>query len=217
MNDSDIYSELRNYMVERQIISRGVIEKKVLNALRKVPRHLFVPEEYKQLAYEDHPVPIGYGQTVSQPYIVAFMTELLSVDINDKVLEIGTGSGYQAAVLSQLTRSVYTIEIIDELAASAEERLKSLGYNSIEIKNGDGYYGWAEKAPFDKIIVTAAAGHVPPELIKQLKPGGMIVIPIGRQFSIQYLTIIRKDLNKVLSAEQILPVRFVPFVGHAEG
>ena len=216
LKDSDLYSSLRIDMVERQIISRGVSDPQVLEAMKSVPRHLFVPPEDRQMAYEDHPLPIGFGQTISQPYIVAFMTELMQIEKGDKVLEIGTGSGYQAAVLSALTDDVYTIEIVNELAESADNRLKSLGYNSIEVKNDDGYYGWSEKAPFDKIIVTAAAGHVPPELIKQLSPGGMIVIPIGKQFSVQYLTIISKDTSGTLSAERILPVRFVPFVGQAQ-
>ena len=215
-NKSDTYSDLRLEMVERQIISRGISDRKVLSALKTVPRDLFVPEIYIDQAYADHAVPIGFGQTISQPYIVAFMTELLAVEKGDRILEIGTGSGYQAAVLSELTDHVYTIEIIKELARSAADRFKSFGYKSIESKEGDGYYGWPEEAPFDKIIVTAAAGHVPPDLIKQLKPGGMIVIPIGRQFSTQYLTVIRKDSEGNLTGEPVLPVRFVPFTGKVQ-
>jgi len=214
--DPEIYSDLRNEMVETQIVSRGITTKGVVLAMRSVPRHLFVPEEYKQRAYGDHALPIGFGQTISQPLIVALMTELLQVEEGDKILEIGTGSGYQAAVLSLLTDHVYTMEIIAELAQSALDRLNSLNFDSVEVRQGDGYYGWQEKAPFDKIIVTAAAGHVPPPLINQLKPGGLIIIPIGRQFEVQYLTIIRKDNEGGLSSRQVLPVRFVPFVGQAE-
>ena len=213
---SDLYSELRNNMVDRQIISRGISDKSVLHALRTVPRHLFVPETDIQQSYADHAVPIGYGQTISQPYIVAIMTELLKVESDDRVLEIGTGSGYQAAVLSMITEHVYTVEIIEELAESSGNLFKRLGYTSIELKTGDGYYGWAEKAPFDKIIVTAAAGHVPPDLIRQLKPGGIMLIPIGRQYAVQFLTVIKEDIQGKLTGEQILPVRFVPFVGQAE-
>ena len=216
INESDIYTELRTSMVEKQILARGVSDIRILEVMGTVPRHLFVSEEYIQQSYADHPLPIGYGQTISQPYIVAFMTEILSVESGDRILEIGTGSGYQAAVLSMLTDHVYTMEIIDELALEAEKRLAELGFDSIEIKKGDGYFGWPEKAPFDKIIVTAAAGHVPPDLIEQLNPGGMILIPIGRPFSVQYLTVIRKDLQGIMSAERILPVRFVPFTGQAE-
>jgi len=212
----DIYRDLRNEMVDKQIVSRGIDSEDVLGAMRSVARHLFVPEEYKHQAYDDHAIPIGYGQTISQPFIVAIMTQLLQVVNGDKVLEIGTGSGYQAAVLSLLTDQVYTMEILVQLEEAAEKRLKSLGYDSVEIQQGDGYYGWPEEAPFDKIIVTAAAGHVPPPLIDQLKPGGIIIIPIGRQFEVQYLTMILKDSEGDLSSRQVLPVRFVPFVGQAE-
>jgi len=203
-------------MVRIQIENRGIRDSRVLQAMRDVPRHLFVPEGLRRHAYNDHALPIGYGQTISQPYIVALMTHLLDVKEGDRILEIGTGSGYQAAVLSELTGEVYTLEIIDELAAAAAVRFTDLGYPTITSKQGDGYYGWEEEAPFDGIIVTAAAGHVPPDLIEQLKPGGVMVIPIGRQFEVQYLTVIEKKRNGTLLSRQILPVQFVPFTGRAQ-
>ena len=167
-------------MVKETIEARGVSSPGVLEAMRKVPRHRFVPKEYLDQAYEDHPLPIGYGQTISQPYIVAWMTELLDLQPGEKVLEIGTGSGYQAAVLAELEDiEVYSIEIVPELAESAMQRLKDLGYAGIRLKQGDGYYGWPEYAPFDAIIVTAAPDHLPSPLVKQLEQGGRIVIPIG--------------------------------------
>ncbi len=215
-NNSDSYTELRHNMVEYQIIGRGITDKNVLKALQTIPRHHFIPKNYINQAYNDHAVPISFGQTISQPYIVAFMTELLDVNKEDKILEIGTGSGYQAAVLSELTDNVFTMEVIKELAEQASERFSRLGFAKIKTMEGDGYYGWEEEAPFDKIIVTAAAGHVPPDLINQLKPGGIIVIPIGKQFSTQYLTVIRKDTNNILTSEKVLPVRFVPFIGQAQ-
>lgn len=209
------YNE-RKKMIENQIISRGIEEKKVLDALEKVPRHLFVPPEYRHQAYNDHALPIGKGQTISQPFIVALMTYLLEVEEDDRILEIGTGSGYQAAVLSHLSDHVFTVEIIESLAADAEERLEELGYGQIGLQCSDGYYGWEEEAPFDKIIVTAAAGHVPPPLIEQLSPGGKIIIPLGNPFSTQILTLITKDEKGELNSQQVLPVRFVPFTGRAE-
>lgn len=176
----DPYRQVRIKMVEETIEARGVSDPQVLAAMRKVPRHLFVPPEYIPQAYEDHPLPIGYGQTISQPYIVAWMTELLELKKGDKVLEIGTGSGYQAAVLAELEGvEVYTIEIIPELAESAAKRLEALGYGKVKTKQGDGYFGWPEYAPFDAIIVTAAPDHLPSPLVAQLKDGGRLVIPIG--------------------------------------
>lgn len=188
----------------------------VLDVMRTVPRHRFVPEPRKRQAYDDAPLPIGYGQTISQPFIVALMTHLLEVDAEAIVLEIGTGSGYQAAVLSSLTRKVCTIEIIPGLGDTATRRLKELGYGNIETKIGDGYLGWPECGPFDAIIVTAAAGHIPPPLVKQLKPGGRMVIPVGSVFGPQYLTLIEKTTGSGVRARQVLPVRFVPLTRGSE-
>ncbi len=208
----DGYARKRKMMVEQQIVSRGVKNKKVLEAMNSVPRHLFVPEEYRRGSYFDQPLPIGTGQTISQPYIVALMTEMLDVDNNDVVLEIGTGSGYQAAVLSGLVRELYTIEIIEELGIPAAERLKSLGYDNVEVKIADGGLGWPEKAPFDAIIVTAAAPQVPGPLIKQLKPGGRMVIPVDNDFYSQDLLIVEKDATGKIETKNTIPVRFVPLV-----
>jgi len=185
----------------------------VLDALGRVPRHEFVPKLLRPFAYENRPLPIGHGQTISQPYIVALMTDLLDLDNNDVVLEIGTGSGYQAAVLGELVRKVFSIEIIPELGREAGARLKRLGYSNVEVRIGDGYYGWAEQAPFDAIIVTAAASHVPPPLIRQLKKGGRMVIPVGSLFLVQQLLLIEKTESGETRTQQILPVAFVPLTG----
>jgi protein-L-isoaspartate(D-aspartate) O-methyltransferase len=206
----------RDRLVTQTIEARGVTDPDVLEAMRSVPRHLFVPEDERRRAYTDQALPIGYGQTISQPYIVAYMTEALQVERGDKVLEIGTGSGYQAAVLAELTDRVYTIEIIEELAESAADRLNVLGYDEVAVKNADGYYGWEEHAPFDGIIVTAAAGHVPPPLVRQLKPGGRIIIPIGGVYSIQQLTLLEKEAPDSITTRQLMAVRFVPFTGEAQ-
>lgn len=206
----------RRAMVRTQIMRRGVKKKAVLDAMRHVPRHRFVPQSLHKQAHADRPLPIGHGQTISQPYIVAFMTELLDLKAGDKVLEIGTGSGYQAAVLSELTPYVYTIEILKALAKPAKPRLGKLGYKTIETKQADGYYGWKEHAPFDAIIVTAAAGHVPPPLVQQLKPGGKMVIPIGGVYEVQHLVVISKDKEGGVSSRNVLPVRFVPMTGRAQ-
>lgn len=206
----DKYTKLRNDMVEFQIEDRGVKDEHVLDAMRLVLRHEFVPESYIAQAYNDHPVPIGFGQTISQPYIVALMTELADVKPGKKVLEIGTGSAYQAAVLAEITDSVYTIEIIKELGSSAADKLKKTGYNKVQVKIADGYYGWKEFAPFDAIIVTAAAEHIPPPLIEQLKEGGKMIIPVGHPFQVQYLMLAEKKEGKI-KTKNILPVRFVPF------
>lgn len=212
LGGQDKFAELRERMVREQIADRGVRDEKVLAAMRKVPRHLFVPESYVDAAYDDGPMPIGYGQTISQPYIVALMTELADVSKGAKVLEVGTGSGYQAAVLAEIVDNVYTIEIIKELGKSAQERLKGLGYANVEVKIGDGYYGWQEHAPFDAVIVTAAAEHVPPPLIKQLKDGGKMVIPIGHAFWVQDLVLVEKKGDQI-TTKNIIPVRFVPLTG----
>ncbi len=191
----------------------GTLSSSVIAAMLKVERHRFVPALLRLQAYLNRPLPIGYGQTISQPFIVALMTDLMNIKPGDKVLEIGTGSGYQAAILAELARSVYTIEIIEPLGTQAAERLKSLGYRNVTTRVGDGYYGWPEAAPFDAIMVTAAASHVPPPLIKQLKPGGRMVIPLGTQFMTQYLMLVEKKPDGSVTTRQILPVRFVPLTG----
>ena len=195
--------------------SIGIDDEAVLEAIGHVPRHRFVPEAYRSAAYDDTPLPIGLGQTISQPYIVALMTQLLAVQSTSRVLEIGTGSGYQAAVLSELTPFVYTIEIIDELANAVDARFDDLGYRTVRRATGDGYYGWPEYAPFDGIIVTCAAGHVPPPLVEQLKPGGRMIIPVGGIYEVQYLVLVVKDDEGVVRSQRVLPVRFVPMTGRA--
>lgn len=183
----------------------------VLAVMGTIPRHPFVPEELRASAYEDRPLPIGSGQTISQPYIVALMTDLLRLPANAVVLEVGTGSGYQAAVLAKLATRVYSIEIIPELAASAEQRLSRLGYDNVQVRAGDGYAGWPDAAPFDGILVTAGAPHIPPPLIEQLKPGGRMVIPEGEAFAVQQLVLVEKRADGTVSTRRLLPVRFVPF------
>ena len=212
----DDRQEERSEMVLYQIRARGVEDPSVLEAMENVPRHEFVPEHYSRDAYRDSPLPIGHGQTISQPYIVAHMTELLELVPGDRVLEIGTGSGYQAAVLSELTPHVFSIEIIEVLGTAAAERLASLGYATIETTVADGYYGWEERGPFDAVIVTCAAGHVPPPLIEQLKPGGRMVIPVGPVYDVQYLIRVIKDDEGQVRSERMLPVRFVPMTGRAQ-
>ncbi len=182
----------------------------VLKVMRAVPRHEFVPIHYSRQAYADRPLPIGYGQTISQPYIVAEMTRLLRIDRTSKVLEIGTGSGYQAAVLAHVTPHVYSIEIVLPLARSASKRLQRLGYTTVQVRHGDGYHGWAEKGPFDGIIVTCAAGQVPPPLVKQLKGGGRMVIPVGTPAGAQWLMLVEKDARGRVTTKSLMPVRFVP-------
>ncbi|MFP4176799.1 MAG: protein-L-isoaspartate(D-aspartate) O-methyltransferase [Planctomycetota bacterium] len=206
----------RHRMVEEQIAGRGVTDEDVLKAMRNVPRHSFVPSGQESAAYADRPLPIGHGQTISQPYIVATMSERLELEPGDRVLEIGTGSGYHAAVLAEITSNIYTIEIVDELARRAEETFESLGYDVIEVKNDDGYYGWEEHAPFDAIIVTAAPGHIPPPLMDQLKPEGRMIIPVGGSYDVQYLMLVTKDEEGSTSTRQLMPVRFVPMTGAAE-
>jgi protein-L-isoaspartate(D-aspartate) O-methyltransferase len=208
----DSYAAARQRMVETQMMTRDITDPEVLAAMQKVPRHLFVPPEDVDRAYGDHPLPIGYGQTISQPYMVAAMSQLLDVKPGDKILEIGTGSGYQAAVLAELTDQVYTVEIIEELAESAAARLRELGYTQVHIKNADGYFGWEEYAPYDAIIVTAAPDHIPQPLVKQLKEGGRLVIPVGPQGSLQTLWLVEKKGDQVLS-RQVMGVVFVPLTG----
>jgi protein-L-isoaspartate(D-aspartate) O-methyltransferase len=208
------YPERRTKMVEQQIQARGIENEAVLRAMRRVPRHLFVPEEEMSRAYNDHAVPIGFGQTISQPFIVAYMTDLLNPEPGDRILEIGTG--YQAAVLAEIVDEVYTVEIIAELAVPAADRLAALDYHNVVLANTDGYWGWPDNAPFDGIIVTAAAGHIPPPLVAQLAPGGHMVLPMGHPYETQYITVIEKSMSGTLSGRQLLPVRFVPFTGHIE-
>jgi protein-L-isoaspartate(D-aspartate) O-methyltransferase len=196
-------------MVRRQIERRGVADPQVLEAMRTVPRHRFVPEEWLAQAYDDHPLPIGYHQTISQPYIVAWMTELLQVGEGDKVLEVGTGSGYQAAVLAQLGCQVYTIEIVEPLAEQARQRLEEMGFDNIVARQGDGYYGWEDLAPFDAIIVTAAPDHVPPPLVQQLKEGARMVVPVGPPGGYQNLFLITREDGGVTS-RSVGGVVFVP-------
>ncbi|HEY5592256.1 MAG TPA: protein-L-isoaspartate(D-aspartate) O-methyltransferase [Paludibacter sp.] len=204
------YEKERADMVRLQIQARGINDKNTLKAMKTVARHLFVPDEYKSDAYDDRPLPIGYGQTISQPYIVAYMTKLLNVGSGATVLEIGTGSGYQAAVLAEIVKQVYTIEIVEELGNSAKERLKTLKYHNVEVKIADGYYGWEERGPYDGIVVTAASEYIPPPLIDQLKDGGSMIIPIGSPFSVQTLMMVTKR-GKKITTESLILVRFVPF------
>jgi protein-L-isoaspartate(D-aspartate) O-methyltransferase len=211
--DTDAHRKAREAMVQQQLAARGVHDQQVLQAMRKVPRHLFVPPAMQPYAYMDSPLPIGHDQTISQPYIVGFMTEALALKPGDRVLEVGTGSGYQAAVLSVLVREVYSIEIVEPLATEAAARLRRLGYANITVRAGDGYLGWPDAAPFDAIIVTAAPDHIPQPLLDQLVPGGRLVVPVGKYF--QTLTRIRRTA-KGFTKEKLLPVRFVPMTGEAE-
>ncbi|MCF7966831.1 MAG: protein-L-isoaspartate(D-aspartate) O-methyltransferase [Methylobacter tundripaludum] len=197
----------------RDFLNQEALDDRVLDALRKVPRHEFVPDDQRPYAYQNRPLPIGYGQTISQPYIVAVMTDLLKLKKNDRTLEIGTGSGYQAAILAELADSVYSIEIVEPLAKQAATNLKRAGYDAVHTRTGDGYYGWEEAAPFDGIVVTAVASHIPPPLIKQLKPGGRMIIPVGAPFMTQYLVLVSKDTDEKVTTRQILPVSFVPLTG----
>jgi protein-L-isoaspartate(D-aspartate) O-methyltransferase len=206
----------RERMVRQQIEWRGVEDPNVLRAVRRVPRHAFVPEAQRACAYEDRPLPIGYEQTISQPYVVAFMTEALQLDPNAVVLEIGTGSGYQAAVCAEIARAVYTIEIVKPLAASAAQLLAELGYAHVHVRAGDGYFGWPEKGPFDAIIGTAAAREIPAPLVRQLKTGGRMILPVGDRFGLQYLILVTKDGQGGLHRRRVMPVQFVPMTGRVQ-
>jgi protein-L-isoaspartate(D-aspartate) O-methyltransferase len=211
------YQSLREYMVQRQIVTRGITDQAVLAAMRQVPRHEFVPESLRYRAYEDRPLPIGEGQTISQPYIVALMTEVLQLAPGEKVLEIGTGSGYQAAVLAELVDEVYTIEILEDLGRRAEETLGRLGYTRVRVRIGDGYLGWEEHAPYNAIIVTCAPENIPQPLIDQLSDGGRMVIPVGPQGYTQTLTLVEKK-EGLIQERAIIPVLFVPMTGeHGAG
>jgi len=197
----------------RAYIGKSELDDKVMHVIEKIEREKFISKKMRAFAYENHPLAIGFGQTISQPYIVALMTDMIQLKPDSIVLEIGTGSGYQAAVLASLTKQVYSLEIIEGLADQARLRLQELGYNNIEVRTGDGYYGWAEHAPFDAIIVTAASEQIPPPLVDQLKPGGKLIIPVGRQHQTQQLIILEKDINSITRTQQILPVSFVPLTG----
>lgn len=212
---ADPYAQQRKKMIEHDIKGRGVKDKKVLEVMGKIPRHLFVKRGLRARAYADHPLPIAEGQTISQPYIVALMTEVLQLKPADKVLEIGTGSGYQAAVLAEIVKEVYTIEIRKPLADMAEKRLEDLGYDTVRVKYADGYFGWEKHAPFDAIIITAAANHIPPPLIKQLKEGGRLILPLGSTLFYQTLTLVTKKKDN-LDVEQMGSVAFVPMIGEVE-
>ena len=212
--DSALFRQKRHQMVASQIQARGIRNPDVLGAMRRVPRHLFVPEHLHNGAYRDHPLPIGDGQTISQPYIVALMTELLQLNQNARVLEIGTGSGYQAAVLSEMVGEVYTIEIKKGLYEKAKNRLAKLQFDNVHVRHGDGYLGWKEAAPFDAIMITAAVDHVPPPLLGQLKVGGRLVLPLGNPFSYQNLVIVTKYETEA-TARQVTGVLFVPMTGRA--
>jgi protein-L-isoaspartate(D-aspartate) O-methyltransferase len=205
----------RNRMVERDLKGRDINDPKVLEVMGRVPRHLFVDKSLQSQAYADHPLPIGEGQTISQPYIVALMTQILKIKPGEKVLEIGMGSGYQAAVLAELTDQVYTIEIRENLTRQATQRLKELGYEKVQVKYGDGYFGWEEYTPFDAIIVTCAANHIPPPLIKQLKEGGRLIIPLGSTTYFQTLTLLTKKQGKT-DIQHLSGVAFVPMTGEAQ-
>ncbi len=219
---SDPYHDSRQHMIRlieadvratSDYLRRTALDARVLEAMARVPRHEFVPDDLVDAAYRNRPLPIGHGQTISQPYIVAIMTDLLDLEPGQRVLEIGTGSGYQAAVLAEFGASVWSIEIIPALAEQAAERLPRLGYDQVEVRAGDGYYGWPDEAPFDAIIVTAAASHGPSPLLQQLRTGAKMIIPVGSPFSTQQLLLITRDQNEQVRTRQVLPVRFVPLTG----
>jgi protein-L-isoaspartate(D-aspartate) O-methyltransferase len=205
------FEKERENLIRQHILDEGIRDPETIRSMRTVPREEFVPADLRRLAYANKPLPIGYGQTISQPYIVALMTELLEVDADDCVLEVGTGSGYQAAILSLIAREVYTVEIIEPLGLSAAARFERLGYENIQVKIGDGYFGWDEHAPYDAIIVTAAADHIPPPLLKQLKPEGRMCIPVGQPYYPQVLKLVVKDAQGDVTVRDIIPVIFVPF------
>jgi protein-L-isoaspartate(D-aspartate) O-methyltransferase len=207
----------RRRMVATQIEARGIADSRVLQAMRTVPRHAFIPDSQRSMAYADHPLPIGHEQTISQPYVVAFMTEALALDANSVVLEIGTGSGYQAAVCAEIAREVYSIEILEPLAKSAIEVLAKLGYANVHVRVGDGYYGWPDAGPFDAIIGTAAAMEIPQPLIEQLKPGGRMILPVEGEYGFQHLILLMKDDRGQLHRDAVMPVRFVPMIGRGRG
>ena len=219
---ADEYAQARQQLMEEigesvrdtsLYLDKEALDPRVMATLARVPRHAFIPRRYQSMAYANRPLPIGHGQTISQPYIVALMTDLIKPQADQRVLEIGTGSGYQAAILAELTGQVFSIEIIEPLGEQARERLGNMGYDNVTVRIGDGYYGWEEHAPFDAIVVTAAASHIPPPLVKQLKPGGIMIIPVGSRFLTQQLVLVNKEQDGQLVTRQILPVRFVPLTG----
>ena len=219
---ADEYAQARQQLMEEigesvrdtsLYLDKEALDPRVMATLARVPRHAFIPRRYQPMAYANRPLPIGHGQTISQPYIVALMTDLIKPQADQRVLEIGTGSGYQAAILAELTGQVFSIEIIEPLGEQARERLGGMGYDNVTVRIGDGYYGWEEHAPFDAIVVTAAASHIPPPLVKQLKPGGIMIIPVGSRFLTQQLVLVNKEQDGQLVTRQILPVRFVPLTG----
>ena len=212
--DTPKYRQARKKMVQSQIRSRGISDNKVLKAMSEVPRHSFVPKELASQAYRDHPLPIGEGQTISQPYIVALMTESLQLKGPERVLEIGTGSGYQAAILANVTKEVYTIEIKEKLYTKANQILRTSGFTNIKTRHSDGYLGWPDAAPFDCIMITAAIDHIPPPLLKQLKNGGRLILPLGNPFSYQNLSLVTKQ-GENYTVKQITGVLFVPMTGYA--
>lgn len=214
-SEEDAFFRKRQVMIERDLKGRGIRDPRVLGAMAKVPRHLFVDPSYQNQAYADHPLPIAEGQTISQPYVVALMTEAIRAQPTDRVLEIGTGSGYQAAILAEIVREVFTIEIRKPLAETAERRLRDLGYANVKVKYGDGYFGWEEHAPFDAILITASANHIPPPLIRQLKEGGRLVLPLGSTLYYQVLTLATKVKGQ-LEVRELGPVVFVPMTGEME-
>lgn len=211
----DPFAPAREKMVREHLMARDITDKRVLEVMGRLPRHLFVDEDLQAAAYEDYPLPIGEGQTISQPYVVALMTQSLELRGNERVLEIGTGSGYQAAILAELVKEVYTIEIRQRLAERAEERLKKMSYRNIKVKNGDGYYGWEENAPYDAIMVTAAVNHIPPPLLEQLKDGGRLILPLGSTAYYQTLSVVQKKGTE-MNVTHITNVIFVPLIGAAE-
>jgi protein-L-isoaspartate(D-aspartate) O-methyltransferase len=208
----DVFARERALMVDRQLVRYGITDSATLRAMGTVPRHEFVPRLARGQAYGDHPVPIGLGQTISQPYVVAYMTETVRPHPGMRVLEVGTGSGYQAAILAELGARVHTIEIYEDLANSARDRLERLGYADVEVRHGDGFDGWPEAAPFEAIVVTAAAGFIPPPLIAQLAPGARLVIPVGLTFGAQHLILVERSSQGVVQTQTLLPVRFVPLL-----
>jgi protein-L-isoaspartate(D-aspartate) O-methyltransferase len=219
---ADDYTQQRQQMIDDigayvgttvKAINKKSIDPAIMQVMATIPRHEFVPPDMRARAYDNEPLPIGYGQTISQPYIVALMTQLLQPQPEHRVLEIGTGSGYQAAVLSPLVKQVYSIEIVEQLGKSAKQLLTRLSYDNVETRIADGYNGWPEQAPFDSILVTAAISHIPPPLVQQLKKGGRMLIPVGTRFQTQYLTLVEKDLQGAITTRQVLPVYFVPFTG----
>ena len=210
----DPYVHKRATMVRDQIGREGVSDPRVLSAMRDVPRHLFVPPSFRARAYDPYPLPIGEGQTISQPYIVGFMTQILRLKETDRVLEVGTGSGYQAAVAAKLVAEVFSVEILESLAVRSRQTLSDLGFRNVVVRQGDGYYGWEEKAPFDAIIVTCAGGHVPPPLLRQLREGGRMIMPVGGPFMTQNLVFIEKDARGSVTHRNVLPVAFVRLIGH---